>query len=116
VDGEKFGCDDKLLPVEFDEMTPEQAIKKLFTYTDKNPDLYNALSIGSTPLQVDSLMIDKNGLATLKIIGDGLGGGTCDAPRISKQLYNTLVQFDNIDDVEIYFNGETLDSYLSEKD
>lgn len=115
VEGEKFGCDDKLLSVEFEAMSPQQSVEKLFTYNDKDPDLYNSLAINETPLQVESLAIDDSGLATLKIKGEAIGVGTCDMPRVTQQLRATLTQFENINEVKIYFNDKPLEEYLSGK-
>ena len=42
-------------------------------------------------------------------------GGVCDHPRIEEQLYATILQNEQIEEVDIFINGESLQDYLSLK-
>ncbi len=115
VDGEMIGCDDKLLRVDLGKsVSPRVALEKLFDYQSNEDGIYNAFANGG-PIIIDSFDI-VDGKAIVYLSANGLGGGTCDAPRIKQQLEKTLLQFDNIDSTEIYFNNELIGNYLSEKD
>ncbi len=114
VDGELFGCNDKLLAVDLGlHKSPRETLQQLLTY-DNYEDLYNVFA--NTPnITINGFDINDS-KAVVELIGDGLGGGTCDAPRITAQIYKTLLQFNEIKEVDIYFNNEPIESYLSEKD
>ncbi len=115
VDGEMIGCGDKLLRVDLGKsVSPRVALEKLFDYRSDDEDIYNAFANGG-PIIIDSFdIVDRKAIVYLS--ANGLGGGTCDAPRIMQQLDETLLQFDNIDSTEIYFDNELIGDYLSEKD
>ncbi len=115
VDGEMIGCDDKLLRVDLGKsVSPRVSLEKLFDYQSNEEGVYNAFANGG-PIIIDSFdMVD--GKAIVYLSANGLGGGTCDAPRIMQQLEKTLLQFDNINSTEIYFNNELIGDYLSERD
>ncbi len=115
VDGEMIGCNDKLLAVDLGKsVSPRIALEKLFDYQGDEEGIYNVFA-NSGPIIIDSFDI-VDGKAIVYLSANGLGGGTCDAPRIKQQLKKTLLQFDNIDSTEIYFDDELIDDYLSEKD
>ena len=115
VDGEMIGCDDKLLRVDLGKsVSPRVSLEKLFDYQSDEKGIYNAFANGG-PIIIDSFDI-VDGKAIVYLSANGLGGGTCDAPRIMQQLEKTLLQFDNINSTEIYFNNELIGDYLSEKD
>ena len=117
VEGELFGCDDKLLPVDLGEqLSPRESLVQLLKYVDEDVELYNALSNGSAPVVIKNFNVTDDGTATVNLTGDGIGGGMCDAPRIIRQIDETLLQFTNINKTEIYFNDELIGDYLSEKD
>jgi hypothetical protein len=114
VEGELFGCNDKLLAVDLGvNKTPRETLQKLLTY-DNYEGLYNVFA-NIPNVAIEDFNID-NGNAVVKLVGDGLGGGACDAPRIVAQIHKTLLQFDEINEVEMYFNNEPFETYLSEKD
>jgi len=116
VDGEVFGCDDKLLPVVVGEnLTPQETLNKLLSYIDEDNELYNVFANTETPL-VGKIVNGKNGKKRIELTGEGLGGGMCDSPRITVQLVKTMEQFEGFENVEIFFNGEPIDKYLSEND
>jgi hypothetical protein len=45
--------------------------------------------------------------------GDLSLGGVCDTPRLRQQLRQTLLQFPQVDQVELFINGEPLEDVLS---
>jgi len=113
--GKTIGCNDKLYSVNLNKpLSPRDTLVALFEYPgDENKGIYNVFE--NNPVIIDSFDI-KDGVAIVHLSGNGLGSGTCDMPRISQQLDNTLLQFDNIKKTEVYFDNQPLEKYLSEKD
>lgn len=117
---ETFGCNDKIFPIQQTSlMTPEAAIQTLFNYRVATPmytdyaETYNVFA--NSALTIESLTIE-NWLATLKLTGTLSVGGICDSPRVSEQIKQTLLQYPEINEVNILINDEDLSSFLSEKD
>ena len=75
--------------------------------------LYNALYRSS--LAVQSLAIDAQGQATVKLSGALVVGGVCDDPRVFAQLAETALQFSTVKGVTALVNGQELTEILSEK-
>ena len=71
--------------------------------------LYNALHRSN--LQVGEITIN-NGTATIQLSGQISIGGVCDAPRFKNQLRQTALQFYTVDNVQIFINGEALNSVV----
>jgi hypothetical protein len=116
VECEEFGCNDKILPVVVGKnLTPQEALDKLLTYVDKDKSLYNVFVNSGSPIQ-GKIAEGENGVKRIELSGEGLGGGACDGPRITAQLTKTMEQFDGFENMKIFFNGESISSYLSEKD
>ncbi len=114
--GKTFGCNDKLLPVVVGEnLTPQETLNKLLTYIDENNQLYNVFANMETPLQ-GKIVEGGNKVKRIELSGEGLGGGACDSPRIIAQLEKTMKQFPGFESMEIFFNGEPISHYLSERD
>ncbi len=61
---------------------------------------------------VDSVEVES-GLATVELSGTYAIAGVCEHPRIEAQLEETVLQFPNVDAVEIFINGEALEDILS---
>ncbi len=116
VEGEMFGCNDKILPVVVGEnLTPQEVLDKLLTYVDEDVELYNVFVNSGSPIQ-GKIAEGENGVKRIELSGEGLGGGTCDGPRITVQLTKTMEQFDGFKSMEIFFNEEPIGAYLSEND
>jgi hypothetical protein len=111
-----IGVDAKYAPVK-DEKAAETALKMLFavkneTYGDDK--LFNSLY--QSNLKVESLTVDKNKKATLKLSGSFNISGVCDTPRFEEQIRQTVLQFKDLySDVEIFLNDKPLSVYLSGK-
>ncbi len=115
IDGEMIGCNDKLVAIDLGAaVSPRVALEKLFDYQSNEEGIYNVFA-NSGQIIIDNFDI-VDGKAIVYLSANVFGGGTCDAPRIKQQLEKTLLQFDNIDSTEIYFNNELIGDYLSEKD
>jgi hypothetical protein len=115
---EVFGCDDTLVPVDHDivahdaiEMRIAAALVMLFAY-EHDGDLYNVFVETDSDLYIDTVTV-ADGTATVNFVGDLLSGGVCDDPRFEEQLRHTVLQFDEVDEVVLLYNGEPLD--LSEE-
>lgn len=115
--GEVIGCDDSvvsvLAPGSGTENTPEFALQLLLDEKDEyygQSGLYNALH--QSDLDIEDVSVE-GGVATVNLTGDVVLSGTCDTPRVSAQIRNTLLQFDSIDEVVVYLDGELLEVALS---
>lgn len=118
--GKKIGCGDSAVAVTR-EIASTQAVLKaamteLLSIKDKDygqSGLYNSLYRYN--LNVESVAIDNNGKATIKLSGDFILVGTCEDPRIEAQLKETARQFPTVESVKIFINGEDLDNLLSQE-
>ena len=114
--GMQIGCGDRLIPVER-QIEPTLAVLRAAMESLVNLDerfygasgLYNALHRSN--LSVNNVTLD-NGTATVQLSGQVSLGGVCDTPRFKGQLRQTALQFYTVDDVEIFINGEPLDSVV----
>ncbi|MEA3323449.1 MAG: GerMN domain-containing protein [Patescibacteria group bacterium] len=116
LDVPTIGCDDKLVAVQIDKkLSPQEALETLFAYDeyDEEDGLYNIFSL-SPNLQIEKMVI-ANDFAIVTLTEDLVTGGMCDDPRVSAQIRKTLMQFDEIDGVDIFVGDEEVNSYLSEK-
>lgn len=112
---ETIGCNDQLIRVDIENCNADidEVLKRLFVYKDEKSIYYNSFSMSE--IAMDHVVHnDKNIDVYLK--GDLFIGGMCDVPRVMSQLQKTVLQFDNIDNVTFYINGEKLSDFLSEKD
>lgn len=115
-EGPKFGCNDKLVPFEVPlqysgRKRLELLIRKLFTTKGKN-GLANRLY--GAKIKIRAITIYQN-KAEIKLSGKFIIKGTCDIPRIKKQLHQTVLQNSNLNEVTFYIDDKTLDQYLSLK-
>jgi len=116
--GKKIGCGDSVVAVDR-EILPTQAVLKaameqLVSIKDKNygqSGLYNALYQSS--LNVDSVSIDENGKATIKLSGTLQLVGTCEDPRLEAQLRETAMQFPTVKSADIFINDKNLTEIMS---
>lgn len=74
--------------------------------------LYNALY--QSELKVESVTIDK-GVATVRLTGSFMIGGALDGPRVQAQLFETVLQFEEVQEAVIYINGKKLEEVISLK-
>ena len=73
--------------------------------------LYNALANSS--LQLESMTVDAQGTATIRLTGQLSLGGVCDNPRVAEQIVQTALQFPAVRRVMVFLNSEPLDTVLS---
>ena len=114
VKGTAIGCGDSIVGID-DPMTPSMQgiIEKLLSIKEREygPErLYNALSQSS--LRVDSLT-QTGTVVDVQLTGKYQIGGVCDGPRIQAQLEETLKQFENVTEVNIFINEIPLEELLS---
>ena len=115
--GEEIGCDDSLVGITREIPTTGDPIQGALEALLAIPGPNFGESGLSTALHdwnvtVDSVNVE-NGLATVEMSGDISIGGVCDAPRIEHQLERTVLQFPDVDQVQIFINGEALEDILS---
>jgi len=116
--GKKIGCGDSAVAVTR-EIAPTQAVLRaamteLLSIKDKNygqSGLYNSLYRYN--LNVESVTIDDNGKATIKLSGDFTLVGTCEDPRIEAQLRETAMQFPTVKSADIFINDKNLTEIMS---
>jgi len=119
ISGIKIGCDDSLIPVEVtvfsDQTSPWSALSALLnldeTYFGES-GLYNALHQSNLEIQSYETF---EGKTKVYLEGELMLGGVCDTPRVEEQILATILQDDQIDEVEVYINGELLQDVLSLK-
>lgn len=117
--GREIGCGDSVVPVQV-ELNPtsnvlEATLKKLLALDSRRygqQELYNALH--RSDLQVANVTI-RNGQALINLTGTVRLGGVCDNPRFQAQLEETALQFPAVDQVTIFINDQSLESFLSQK-
>jgi LysM repeat protein len=91
------------------------AIRDLLSIKDQyygQSGLYNALY--QSNLAIQSVAINS-GKATIKLTGQVVLGGVCDAPRVQAQFEHTGRQFSTVQSVEVFVNDVPLVDVLSSK-
>ena len=117
--GQEIGCSDSVIPVEV-EIEPTiapltAALETLFSIDERfygQSGLYNSLYRADLAVERIDIVDD---VATIYLTGDFAIGGVCDSPRVRAQLEETALQYATVDEVQIFINGESLDSLLSER-
>jgi hypothetical protein len=106
--GYEFGLGDSLVYVDSQmhhQVTPENnvrvALQTLFSY--EHPELYNLFE--DSPIFVFTVGV-SDGEASIWLVGNPEIAGIGDEPRFIEQISATATQFDEVDDVTIYLNGE----------
>ncbi len=106
--GWAFGCNDSLVTVDTQvqqQVTPENdvriALQKMFSYE------HDALSnhFADVPIFVHTVGV-SDGVANIWLVGESGLAGVCDDPRFVEQINATAMQFDEVNHVNIYLNGE----------
>jgi hypothetical protein len=116
--GPLVGCGDSLVSATFRPETDDpwrEAVEFILNQDEAyfgESGLYNALY--QSDLQVESLTL-VNGAVTLRLAGQMMLGGVCDAPRVQAQLEETLRQNPAVTDVQIFINDVPLNEALSLK-
>lgn len=119
AEGKTFGCGDVLVPVS--RQAPEgvdalsAAIIELLEVEGPMVDaggreLYNSLYQSDLTFKAARV---ENRTAVIELSGNLILGGVCDNPRVAEQITNTALQFDHIDTVEVFIDGEPLEEALS---
>lgn len=111
--GQVFGCNDSLIPVLI-HVDPtaeplEAALRKLLNVQTEfygQSGLYNALHYSE--LRLVSATVD-DGIARIDLEGHVEFGGECDLPRFQAQVEQTVRQFEGVNEVQVFINGESLD-------
>lgn len=119
ISGKKIGCEDSLVPIEVETESslefPWNALEALLSLSPgalENSGFYTAFHQADLEL----VKYETNDLkAQVYLEGELMIGGVCDHPRIEEQLYATILQSDQIEEVDIFINGEILQDYLSLK-
>ena len=118
--GEAIGCGDSVVPIDIQvSPTPAplraalEALLAIKTQYYGESGLYNALY--QSNLSIDSLSIDEDGKATVRLVGQTALGGECDDPRFKAQLEKTVGQFSTVKSAEIFINDVPLDQAISNK-
>ncbi len=106
--GWEFGCEDSLVTVDttiHQQVTVENevraALQKMFSYD--HPELSNLFE--GQPIFVHSVGVSE-GVAQIWLVGNPGIAGVCDDPRFVEQINATAMQFDEVNHVVIYLNGE----------
>ncbi len=115
--GPAIGCGDSVIPV-IAEIEPTvapmgAAYRHLLSMRDEffgESGLYNALHASN--LTLDGINI-VNRQATVRLSGELVLGGACDAPRVQAQLAETALQYSTVSSVRILVNGTPLEQILS---
>jgi spore germination protein GerM len=114
--GPRIGCDDSVVPVEQTAVAGESpvatALNTLLALPQRpaeDPDLYSALAQSS--FTVEEVQVE-DGHAEIYLEGQLRLAGVCDEPRVVAQLQHTTLQFDAIDSVDLYLNGQPLEEQL----
>lgn len=114
--GEKFGCDDSLVPVTRTIKRTRQPLKAAieellaipYKYNDKLTNFWG----GDRGIKVKSISI-KKGTATINLTGSPSVGGICTQPRIMLQIVETAMQFSTVKEVEVFIDGIPLEEAIS---
>jgi hypothetical protein len=114
-DGGAVGCGDSLVPVQREivvtkdiEARVQYTLQSLLRIDDQwygESGLYNALYLSD--LTVESVEV-QNGTATVNLMGVLASGGTCDDPRISAQIRQTILSVPGISNAVVTVNWVAL--------
>lgn len=113
--GEKFGCDDSLVPVTRTIKTTSQPLRSAIEELLAIPAKYNdklSNHWGERDIKVKSVSI-KKGTASINLIGIPAVGGICDEPRIIQQIVKTAMQFPTVKRVKVFVDGTPLEEAIS---
>jgi hypothetical protein len=115
--GPQVGCNDSIVPVVI-EIEPTgtpltAAINRLLSVKEQfygQSGLYNAL-YQSNLILVSTTIVNRE--AIIYLTGELILGGICDDPRLRAQLEYTALQYDTVDSVTIFLNGQPLPTQIN---
>lgn len=115
--GPVIGCQDSIIAVER-QIAPTvapmtAAYNELLSLNSQyygQSGLYNALYQSNLSLQNITI---QNRQASVYLTGSVVQGGVCDAPRIQAQLEQVALQYNTVDTVQVFVNGQPLSMALS---
>ena len=117
--GPLVGCGDSAIPINVTiprtQGVLRAALEKLLSAKQQfygESGYYNALY--QSDLQIASVTIEQ-GKAIIRLTGNLVLGGTCDAPRVEAQLEQTALQFSTVNEVAVFINDVPLEEALSTK-
>ncbi len=116
--GEMFGCNDKIVEYALEkELTPTEALNKLFSGENPQDNSYYNVFENSKNLKVESLEINDKGELEMELSGEIITSGTCDSPRPSAQITQTLWLLGlPIENYHIRLNGKDFFEVLADMD
>jgi len=109
--GPMRGCNDRIVFVEqripYTNTPLNSALEALFAFNDTEVGGWqNFIAKTNDTLFFEKATLD-NGVASIYLTGELSGlAGVCDNPRAKIQIEETALQFDTVDSVKIYLNGE----------
>ncbi|MDQ7817462.1 MAG: GerMN domain-containing protein [Melioribacteraceae bacterium] len=111
--GKMIGCNDILVyeekTVKADRSILEAALTELIAFKSTAKLQNYVKGPGLMLIQVTV----AGGIADVYLKGDFDIFGTCDAPRIKEQIYETVNQFTEYKKINFFINDQTLEKYLS---
>lgn len=116
--GKMFGCNDKIVEYALEkELTPTEALNKLFSGENPQDNSYYNVFENSKNLKVESLKINDKGELEMELSGEVITSGTCDSPRPSAQITQTLWLLGlPIENYHIRLNGKDFFEVLADMD
>lgn len=121
--GEKIGCGDSVIGQEIyldekptvikDQM--ENAFTTLLSVKPEQIPQDQQSFLGQSALSLESIDINQDNIATIKLKGKLQLNGACDAPRVQAQLEKTASQFPFLKQIDILVNDQPLSELLSSK-
>src|SRR5690625_2588522 len=120
VEGIEFGCDDTLVtihtvPIHAETSNEHVASAIQFLLNDSqyyhgSPSVTNSLTLSET-LELSSVDVSRSSV-DIELTGDVEVRGECEAYRIQAQMYATVANTADLDDVSITVDGTELDDVL----
>lgn len=115
--GKQIGCGDSIIAVNVQVIPTtaplKAALEALLLVDDQyygQSGLYNAFY--QSDLKLQSVAINKGGVATINLQGTQALSGVCDDPRLISQLRETTLQFPSVQDVQMFINGYPIEQLL----
>jgi len=106
------GCEYEMFAVKTDKkLSPQEALETLLTYRvqDDGGNSYSTFSL-SKGLKIEKMIV-KNNFAVVTLSEDLIVKGLCDESIIYDQIRKTLLQFEEIDGVDIFVGDKELSEF-----